>query len=235
MLKATCIYKDFGDNQNGEKVNVINNISLEIRRGEFVVITGKSGSGKTTLLYMLSGLDKPSNGKVFFNDTDITLCNDKEISKIRKKNFGFVFQFYNLIPSLTIRDNIFLPIEISRHALENEKDMVNRFTKELEINDKMNMYPHQLSGGQQQRVAIARALAINPDIIFADEPTGNLDTNSGNMVLEIFGELNKKYNKTIIMVTHDNSIANRMALREIVISDGKIINDNMKGNDTNKN
>lgn len=220
MLKTVNLHKTFFQ---GVETKVIKGIDLEIQKKEFVMITGKSGSGKTTLLYLLSGLERPSEGNVFFEGEDIGQYNDKKMSMIRRRNFGFIFQFYNLVPSLKVWDNICLPIEMEHKLSKEEKDQILHYTKTLEIDDKLDSFPHQLSGGQQQRVAIARALAIEPDIIFADEPTGNLDTNTGDEVLKIFETLNKEHGKTIVMVTHDHTIGERFATRKIVVSNGKIV------------
>ena len=169
MLKTVNLHKTFFQ---GVETKVIKGIDLVIEKNEFVVITGKSGSGKTTLLYLLSGLENPTEGRVMFEGKDISLYNDKQMSRMRRKNFGFIFQFYNLVPSLKVWDNICLPIEMDHKLSREEKERILHYTKTLEIDDKLDSFPQQLSGGQQQRVAIARALAIEPDIIFADEPTG---------------------------------------------------------------
>lgn len=219
MLIAKNIYKRFND---GVEVEVIKGINLEIKKGEFITITGKSGSGKTTLLYLLSGLEKVSEGKVIFKGNDINKYNDKKLSSLRRTEFGFIYQFYNLVPSLKIRDNICLPIEIKRKVKKEEWDTIYNYVVALGIEDKLNLYPHQLSGGQQQRVAIIRALAINPSIIFADEPTGNLDYESGENVLEILREINRKLKKTIVLVTHDQTVSKKYNSRNITVVDGRI-------------
>ena len=220
MLIATNLHKIF---HQGIDNKVINGIDLSIKEKEFVVITGKSGSGKSTLLYLLSGLETPTEGSVVFKGNDVGKMNDTEISRLRRNSFGFIFQFYNLVASLNVRDNIFLPIDIERKITSAEKEEVLTYAKEIGVADKLKSFPHQLSGGEQQRVSIVRALAINPDIIFADEPTGNLDSATREEVLNVFYNLNKKHGKTIVMVTHDDSVGSRFATRELHIENGKII------------
>ncbi len=219
MLKVENLYKVFNQ---GVENTVINGIDVVINENEFVVITGKSGSGKSTLLYLMSGLEKPTKGKILFRGQDISTYNDNELSLLRRKTFGFVFQFYNLVTSLSAYDNIFLPIDIDRKVMREEKERILSFAKEIGIYDKLSLYPHQLSGGEQQRVAIVRALAINPDIIFADEPTGNLDSTSREDVMKVFDCLHKKHGKTIVMVTHDDSIGAQFATKELYIENGKV-------------
>lgn len=220
MLRVEDVYKTFNQ---GVENKVINGVNVSISEKEFIVITGKSGSGKSTLLYLMSGLEKPTKGKIFFRGKDISSFDDNELSSLRRKTFGFVFQFYNLVASLSAFDNIFLPISIDRKVNQKEKERVLDFAKEIGIYDKLSLYPHQLSGGEQQRVAIVRALAINPEIVFADEPTGNLDSISREEVLKVFETLHKAYGKTIVMVTHDESISSRFATKELYLENGKII------------
>lgn len=207
----------------GNENEVIKGVNITIVEGEFVVITGKSGSGKSTLLYLLSGLEIPTRGGVKINGVDINELSDKEISKLRRKKIGFVFQFYNLLPSLTVLENILLPLEIDGQITNSKKDYVMSIVEMLGLQEKQNEHVYSLSGGQQQRVAIARALAIEPEIIFADEPTGNLDTYNSKEVMSILKRLNYEYKTTIVMVTHDEKIAPEYATREIVIQNGKII------------
>lgn len=220
MLRIEDVYKTFNQ---GVENKVINGVNVSINEKEFIVITGKSGSGKSTLLYLMSGLEKPTKGKILFKGKDISGFDDNQLSSLRRKTFGFVFQFYNLVASLSAFDNIFLPITIERKVNQEEKERVLDFAKEIGIYDKLSFYPHQLSGGEQQRVAIVRALAINPEIIFADEPTGNLDSISREDVLKVFETLHKAYGKTIVMVTHDESISSRFATKELYLENGKII------------
>ncbi len=220
MLVAKNLKKIFHE---GVDVEVLDGINLAIQKGDFVVITGKSGSGKSTLLYLLSGLEKPSEGSVLFHEKKIHELKDRQISKLRRESFGFVFQFYNLVPTISVRDNIMLPLEFHDRVGKSKKEKVDSLIELLGLQEKVNVMPYQLSGGQQQRVAIARALAIEPEIIFADEPTGNLDASTSEDVMAIFQKLNKELNQTIIMVTHDQTIGARYATREIIVQNKKII------------
>ena len=220
MLVAQGLKKTFHE---GIDVEVISGVDLTIQKGDFVVLTGKSGSGKSTLLYLLSGLEKPTDGTVHFHDICIQELKDREISKLRREAFGFVFQFYNLIATLSVRDNIMLPLNFTKGIDKQRKEKIDSYIELLGLKDKINSKPSQLSGGQQQRVAIARALAIEPEIIFADEPTGNLDSSTSEEVMEIFKQLNKEMKKTIVMVTHDPTIGEKYASREITVLNGTII------------
>lgn len=220
ILKATNIFKSF--NNNGNITNVLNGINIEIEEGKFISIMGQSGSGKSTLLYVLSGLDRPEKGSVVFNGEEITGLNDSRLSKIRRKDFGFIFQFYNLIPSLNVIENITLPAELGGMVKKDYTDSLNEILGKVGLEDKTKNFPYQLSGGQQQRVAIARALITEPKIIFADEPTGNLDSNTGEEILKLLYNLSRKYKKTIIMVTHDKN-ASLSSDTVINIKDGRII------------
>lgn len=199
---------------------VLDNINIEIEEGEFLSIIGSSGAGKSTLLYVLSGLEKLSEGSVLFNNRDITRLSDIEMSKIRRTEFGFIFQFYNLVPDISVYDNIAFSLELEGLKRREIKGRVEKVSKEVGIFEKLKEKPYKLSGGQQQRVAIARALVTNPKIIFADEPTGNLDTVTSREVLELLKRINKNHNTTIVMVTHDNSAA-EYGDRIIKISDGR--------------
>lgn len=220
MLVAQGLKKTFHE---GIDVEVISGVDLTIQKGDFVVLTGKSGSGKSTLLYLLSGLEKPTSGTVHFHDICIQELKDREISKLRREAFGFVFQFYNLIATLSVKDNIMLPLNFTKGIDKQRKEKIDSYIELLGLKDKMNSKPSQLSGGQQQRVAIARALAIEPEIIFADEPTGNLDSSTSEEVMEIFKQLNKEMKKTIVMVTHDPTIGEKYASREITVLNGTIM------------
>lgn len=195
----------------------LDNINLEINAQEFVVILGPSGSGKSTLLNILSGIDNPTKGKVRFYDQDITKYNEKELTAYRKDNLGFVFQSYNLIPNLTVRENIELGKELSANPLS-----IEEIIKIVALENHINKFPYQLSGGQMQRVAIARALVKNPRVLFCDEPTGALDEKTGKKVLEVLQNINKQYQTTIIIVTHNPSIKG-MANTVIKMNSGKII------------
>lgn len=219
MLEAKNVNKVFNE---GVALEVLSGVNMTIQEGDFVVITGKSGSGKSTLLYLLSGLEKPSDGEVYFHDVCINKLKDKQISKLRRESFGFVFQFYNLIPTLSVRDNIMLPLQFGPKIDKARKEKIDAYIELLGIKEKLNVKPYKLSGGQQQRVAIARALAIDPEIIFADEPTGNLDSTTSDEVMHIFQQLNKEMKQTIALVTHDNTIGDCYATRKIVVKNGKI-------------
>jgi putative ABC transport system ATP-binding protein len=221
LLVADTLHKIY--NKTIEN-HVIKGISLSIEKGEFVVISGKSGSGKSTLLYLLSGLEVPTSGRVIFNDISIGELRDSEICRLRREKFGFVFQFYNLVQNLNVLDNILLPLDYDGKSSNEKRERVYEYIEIMGIGDKLKSYPYQLSGGQQQRVAIARALAIDPEIIFADEPTGNLDSATGKEVLGILNRLNRELKKTIILVTHDPSISKEQEAREIHLEDGMIIN-----------
>ena len=220
MLVAQGLKKTFHE---GIDVEVISGVDLTIQKGDFVVLTGKSGSGKSTLLYLLSGLEKPTSGTVHFHDICIQELKDREISKLRREACGFVFQFYNLIATLSVKDNIMLPLNFTKGIDKQRKEKIDSYIELLGLKDKINSKPSQLSGGQQQRVAIARALAIEPEIIFADEPTGNLDSSTSEEVMEIFQRLNKEMKKTIVMVTHDPTIGEKYASREITVLNGTIM------------
>ena len=213
MIKTTGLTRIYGKGENA--VAAINNLDIRIDDGELVAITGKSGSGKTTLLNVLGGLDKATDGSVFYDDTDITKLADTALADFRLNKIGFVFQFYDLIPELTAKENILLPSKLAKKGKTDISDTV----KKLGVENLLGRYPSELSGGQQQRVAIARALIAKPDIIFADEPTGNLDSKSGGEVMEMLQSIWKKMGKTLVIITHDSRIA-RMADRQFVIVDG---------------
>ncbi|WP_273323557.1 ABC transporter ATP-binding protein [Vallitalea guaymasensis] len=214
--KNLCKYYEKGENQ----VKAIDNTSIQINRGEFIAIVGKSGSGKSTLLNMLGGLDKPTSGSVFIGDKEIFTLKEKELAVFRRRKIGFIFQAYNLISSLNVWENIVLPIGLDESKVDTR--FVGDIVRTLGIKDKIKNLPNTLSGGQQQRVAIARALASKPDIILADEPTGNLDSKTGDEVISLLKMSAKKYGQTLVMITHDAEIA-QMAERIIVIEDGKVV------------
>lgn len=215
MITTTGLTRIYGKGENA--VAAINNLDIRIDDGELVAITGKSGSGKTTLLNVLGGLDKATDGSVFYDDTDITKLADTALADFRLNKIGFVFQFYDLIPELTAKENILLPAKLAKNSKTDISDTV----KKLGVESLLGRYPSELSGGQQQRVAIARALVNNPSVLLCDEPTGNLDVATGNDVLSLLIDLNRNDNRTIIIVTHDNQIAEKCD-RIIRISDGKI-------------
>lgn len=215
MITTTGLTRIYGKGENA--VAAINNLDIRIDDGELVAITGKSGSGKTTLLNVLGGLDKATDGSVFYGDTDITKLADTALADFRLNKIGFVFQFYDLIPELTAKENILLPSKLAKKGKTDISDTV----KKLGVESLLGRYPSELSGGQQQRVAIARALVNNPSVLLCDEPTGNLDVATGNDVLSLLIDLNRNDNRTIIIVTHDNQLAEKCD-RIIRISDGKI-------------
>ncbi len=192
---------------------------MTINKGEFIAIVGPSGSGKSTLLHLLAGLDEPSGGKVFIQDKSIYALKEKELAKFRRENIGFIFQFFNLVPVLNVDENIRLPLIMDGKKVD--KEFMGELLDILRLKDRRYHYPSQLSGGQQQRVAIARALITRPSIIFADEPTGNLDSVNSKEVLGLLTSSIKKYNQTLVMITHDTKIAS-LADRIITIEDGEL-------------
>jgi len=200
---------------------VLRNISLTIARGEFVSIMGPSGSGKSTLLYILSGLDMPTKGRVLLNGRNISGMDDAKKSIMRRRNIGFVFQFYNLIPNLNVEENIMLPVLLDGKDMKEHRRKLNDILTVVGLSERRKHTPRELSGGQQQRVAIARALINNPDIIFADEPTGNLDSKSGTEILALLREINREQGKTILMVTHSEDAA-QYGNRMVYVRDGVI-------------
>lgn len=217
-LAIKNIKKVYGKGDN--KVYALNGIDLEIKPNKFTTIVGQSGSGKSTLLHCMAGLDKPTDGKVFIDDLDLYTLNDDKLSKIRREEFGFIFQSYNLIPVINVYDNIVLPISISKRKID--KDYIVDLIVKLGIKSQINKFPNELSGGQQQRVAIARALANKPSIIFADEPTGNLDSKTTNEVVRLLKLCVYEYKQTLVMITHNAEIANNSD-NIVNISDGKIV------------
>lgn len=203
---------------------VLRDVSLQVMPGEFVSIMGPSGSGKSTLLYILGGLDTPTGGRVLLNGTDISSFGDEKMSVLRRRNIGFVFQFYNLIPNLNVEENIMLPLLLDGQKMERCKDRLDRILEMVGLSDRRRHTPRELSGGQQQRVAIARALIGNPGILFADEPTGNLDTKAGTDIMSLLREINRSTGQTIIMVTHSPEAA-KSSSRIITVRDGRIVQD----------
>ncbi len=218
ILKTSGLAKTYGMNETA--VKALKPTDLEIKEGEFVAIVGPSGSGKSTLLHLLAGLDKPSEGNVFINEQDIYELSENELSRYRRQNIGFIFQAFNLIPILSAEENIKLPVLMDGKKVD--EGYIDELMDVLDIKERKRHLPGELSGGQQQRVSIARALANKPSIIFADEPTGNLDSKNSKEVLQLLKSTIEKYNQTLIMITHDGSIA-QMADRIITISDGMIV------------
>lgn len=207
-------------NENKE-TKILKDISFTVKKGEFVAIIGSSGSGKSTLLSIIAGLDMPTKGSIILNSEKLEKLNEDKLSKIRNEKIGFVFQSFFLVPSLTAFENIMLPQEIAKKT---NKEKTENLLKEVGMEHRKDNYPIQLSGGEKQRIAIARALSNDPEIIFADEPTGNLDSKNSKSIIELLIKLNKEKNKTLIVVTHEKRIA-EIAQRVIEISDGKIIKD----------
>ena len=218
ILQTINLKKYYGEGEN--IVKAIDNTNINIFQGEFVAIVGKSGSGKSTLLHMLGALDKPTSGEVIIDNKYISTMKEEELAIFRRRKIGFIFQYYNLIPSINVWENIVLPIGLDSRRVN--KDFVNDILDTLGLKEKKHNMPNTLSGGQQQRVAIARALASKPSIILADEPTGNLDSKTEEEVLTLLKLTAKKYNQTIVMITHDEGIA-QMADRIICIEDGKVV------------
>lgn len=218
ILKIENLKKVYG---SGEiEVKALDDISFQVEEGEFIAIIGPSGSGKSTLLHSIAGLEKPTSGNVYFYDKDIYIMNKKELTILRRQKIGIIYQFYNLIPTLNVEENIILPIELDRKKIDTKK--LDEIIKFLGLEKRKKHLPNELSGGQQQKVAIGRALMINPTIILADEPTGNLDSKSSEEIMQVLKKANKDYKQTIIMITHNLEIA-KLADRIIKIEDGKII------------
>ena len=215
MIKTENLTRTYGKGDG--KVTALAGVDITINDGEMVAIIGKSGSGKSTLLNLLGGLDKATEGKVFYNDKDLSTMNDTKLSEFRLKNIGFVFQFFDLIPELTAEENVLFPAKLAKKKETTESDL----STALDITDRVKHYPSELAGGQQQRAAIARALINDPDVILCDEPTGNLDKASGEEVMNLLKRLNQEQNKTVIIVTHDSDIA-AQCNRIIELSDGTV-------------
>ena len=217
ILETKNLVKIYGEGEN--QVRALDGVSVNIEDSEFVAIIGSSGSGKSTLLNMLGGLDRPSEGKVLVDGKDIFAMNDEELTVFRRRNIGFVFQNYNLVPILNAYENIVLPVELDGTQID--KEYIAKIVETLGLSEKLDAMPSQLSGGQQQRVAIARALAAKPTIILADEPTGNLDSKTSLDVIALLKSSSKRFEQTIVMITHNEEIA-LMADRMIRIEDGRI-------------
>lgn len=220
ILKVENLCKTYG--KNNTKVDALNNVSFSAEKGEFIAIVGSSGSGKSTLLHILGGVDRPTNGKVYVDGIDVYKLNENNLAIFRRRQVGLIYQFYNLIPILNVKENMTLPI-----LLDNKKpdeNYLNELIDTLGLKNRVNHLPNELSGGQQQRVSIGRALMNRPAILLADEPTGNLDSKASREIIELLKLSNKKYKQTIIMITHDHNLALN-ADRIITLEDGKIISD----------
>ena len=219
ILKLEHVDKEYGQNEG--RVSALRDVNIQVEQGEFIAIVGTSGSGKSTLLNLIGGLDNPTNGKIYVNNKELSELNSSELTKYRRRNIGFVFQNYSLMPVLNVYDNVALPITFDRKNRLNHK-FIEELLNELGIWDKRKKYPSELSGGQKQRVAIARALVNKPAILLADEPTGNLDSNTTDEVMALLKKSNRLYHQTILMVTHNESLA-RVCDRIIHIEDGNVM------------
>jgi putative ABC transport system ATP-binding protein len=217
MISINNIHKSF--EEGSSKQVVLDNLDLSIAKGEIVILLGKSGSGKSTLLNVLSGIDIPDSGTVSINSSEITSLSEKDRTLLRRNKIGFIFQFFNLVPTLTVEENLLLPLELNNFS--NREELVKTILYEVELIDKLKSYPDKLSGGERQRVAIARALIHNPDIILADEPTGNLDYETSLKIVDLLDRVVKKKGKTMIMVTHSKDVIG-LADRVLTIRNGKI-------------
>ena len=223
VLRTEELTREYGFGDN--KVVALNHVSFSVEEGEFVTILGPSGSGKSTLLHLLGGVDKPTSGKVYIGGQSIYEMKERELTAFRRREIGQIYQFYNLIPVLNVEENICLPMLLDHRQAE-RKDL-DELLDLLGLTERVNHLPSELSGGQQQRVAIGRALISKPKLILADEPTGNLDQKNSREIIKLFRELNEKYGQTILLITHDEKIAEH-AERILVIEDGRIVKDNRR-------
>lgn len=218
ILKTENLVKTYGQGDNS--FNAVDGISLSVEKGEFVSIVGASGSGKSTLIHMLGGVDRPTSGKIIIDGTELNGMNNDKLAIFRRRQIGIVYQFYNLIPILTVEENITLPLDLDGKPADNER--LEKILETLGIKEKRYNLPNELSGGQQQRVSIARALISDPAILLADEPTGNLDSKATEDIVSLLKMTNKKFDQTIIMITHNMEIA-KAADRILTVSDGKLV------------
>lgn len=218
MLEIKELTKKYGSG-TGEVI-AVNHLTFTVQDGEFITVTGKSGCGKSTLLHLLAGLDRPTSGEILYDGENICSMNFDKLAKFRRQKIGVIYQFYNLMPVLTVEENITLPVRLD--GKKPDRDKLEEILALLDLKERRNYLPNQLSGGQQQRAAIGRALMITPSLILADEPTGNLDKKNGGEVMEYLRMLNARYGQTIILVTHDEQIADS-AKRKITLSDGAIV------------
>ena len=220
ILRVENLCKRYG--KDSTLVEALKNVSFKVEKGEFVAIVGPSGSGKSTLLHILGGVDKPTSGHVYVEGTDVFSLNENNLAIFRRRQVGLIYQFYNLIPILNVKENISLPVLLD--GKEPDEKYLNELIETLGLQDRVNHLPNELSGGQQQRVSIGRSLMYHPSLLLADEPTGNLDSKSSHEIMELLELSNRKYGQTIIMITHDENLAMH-ANRIITIEDGQIIRD----------
>lgn len=220
ILEIKNLSKIYGKGETA--VKALDDVSFSVKKGEFVVIIGPSGSGKSTLLHLLGGVDRPTSGNVLIDNTDIYQLNETQLAIFRRRQIGLIYQFYNLIPILTVEENITLPMLLDEHKVD--KKQLDHVVNTLGLTNRLKHLPNQLSGGQQQRVSIGRALISNPAIMLADEPTGNLDSKNSSEIMELLKMFNKTYNQTLIVITHDERIA-LQADRIIAIEDGRLVKD----------
>ncbi|AWH76216.1 ABC transporter ATP-binding protein [Clostridioides difficile] len=220
ILKCENLTKIYGSNQT--RVTALNNVNLSVQKGDFVSIVGASGSGKSTLLHMLGGVDRPTSGKIYVEDTEISSLKEEALAVFRRRKVGLIYQFYNLIPTLDVRKNILLPMLLDKRKVD--EDRFSEIVSILGLSDRLNHLPSQLSGGQQQRVSIARSLIYRPAILLADEPTGNLDRKNSEEIVDLLNLSNKRFNQTILLITHDEKIALE-ANRIVTMEDGVIVSE----------
>lgn len=223
ILEVTNLCKTYG--KSDTMVKALDNVSFSVEKGEFVAIIGPSGSGKSTLLHILGGVDVPTSGSVVINQTDISNLDETALAIFRRRQIGLIYQFYNLIPILTVQENLTLPLLLD--GRKPDKKQIDTLVKRLGLENRLDHLPNQLSGGQQQRVSIGRALVNNPALMLADEPTGNLDSKNSKEIISLLRQFNKEFNQTVIIITHDEKIANS-ADRVITIEDGKITGDEVR-------
>lgn len=223
ILEVTNLCKTYG--KGDTMVKALDNVSFSVEKGEFLAIIGPSGSGKSTLLHILGGVDVPTSGSVVINQTDISNLDETALAIFRRRQIGLIYQFYNLIPILTVQENLTLPLFLD--GRKPDKKQIDTLVKRLGLENRLDHLPNQLSGGQQQRVSIGRALVNNPALMLADEPTGNLDSENSKEIISLLRQFNKEFNQTVIIITHDEKIANS-ADRVITIEDGKITGDEVR-------
>lgn len=223
ILEVTNLCKTYG--KGDTMVKALDNVSFSVEKGEFLAIIGPSGSGKSTLLHILGGVDVPTSGSVVINQTDISNLDETALAIFRRRQIGLIYQFYNLIPILTVQENLTLPLLLD--GRKPDKKQIDTLVKRLGLENRLDHLPNQLSGGQQQRVSIGRALVNNPALMLADEPTGNLDSENSKEIISLLRQFNKEFNQTVIIITHDEKIANS-ANRVITIEDGKITGDEVR-------